>query len=72
MSPGSVTEIVHYFIAPYNEADKISSGGGTGVDERIAVLELPFKTAMTMINSGENKDGKTVLLLQHAALTQLF
>lgn len=66
MSPGSVTEILHFFIAEYSEDMKISSGGGVREEqENIEVLELSFQTAMEMIKSGEIKDAKTIMLLQH-------
>lgn len=72
MSPGSVTEIVHFFIAPYSHSDKVSAGGGTGADERIEVLEMPFAEAMLMVNDGRIKDGKTIILLQHLSLSGIF
>jgi GDP-mannose pyrophosphatase NudK len=72
MSPGSVTEIVHFFITPYSQRDKISAGGGTGADERIEVMEIPFQQAMAMIRDGRIKDGKTVILLQHLHLSGMF
>jgi nudix-type nucleoside diphosphatase (YffH/AdpP family) len=66
MSPGSVTEILHFFIAEYSEDMKISAGGGLlHEQENIEVIELPFETAFDMIQSGEIKDGKTIMLLQH-------
>jgi nudix-type nucleoside diphosphatase (YffH/AdpP family) len=71
MSPGSVTEVLHLFTAPYSDADKVSSGGGTGEEERIEVLELPFAEALTWMAEGRIRDAKTMLLLQHAALTGL-
>lgn len=64
MSPGGVTEIVHFFIAEYSEAQRTSAGGGVE-DEDIEVLELPFSQALTMIQTGEIRDGKTVILLQY-------
>lgn len=71
MSPGSVTEIVHFFVAPYTSPDRVAAGGGTGDDERIEVLELPFFQALNMVKTGEIRDGKTVILLQQAALDRL-
>ncbi|MGL5600390.1 MAG: GDP-mannose pyrophosphatase NudK [Silvania sp.] len=64
MSPGGVTEIVHFFIAEYSETQRTSAGGGVE-DEDIEVLELPFAQALTMIQTGEIRDGKTVILLQY-------
>ncbi|HDG1709039.1 TPA: GDP-mannose pyrophosphatase NudK [Kluyvera ascorbata] len=64
MSPGGVTEIVHFFIAEYDERLRQNNGGGVE-DEDIDVLELPFTQAIEMIRSGEICDGKTVILLQY-------
>ncbi|MEV0009799.1 NUDIX domain-containing protein [Streptomyces sp. NPDC047973] len=69
MSPGSVTERLHYFAAPYTPADRIGAGGGIEEEgEDIEVLELPFAEALTMTRDGRIVDGKTILLLQWAAL----
>lgn len=69
MSPGSVTERLYFFTAAYNESDRISKGGGL-VDEGedIKVLEIDFSNALSMIKSREICDGKTIMLLQYAAL----
>ena len=64
MSPGGVTEIVHFFIAEYDERLRQNDGGGVE-DEDIDVLELPFTQAIEMIRSGEICDGKTLILLQY-------
>ncbi|NUL37221.1 GDP-mannose pyrophosphatase NudK [Kosakonia sacchari] len=64
MSPGGVTEIVHFFIAEYNDAQRANNGGGVE-DEDIEVLELPFRQALAMVASGEIRDGKAVILLQY-------
>ncbi|WP_406192958.1 NUDIX domain-containing protein [Kitasatospora sp. NBC_01560] len=69
MSPGSVTERLHFFAAPYTAADRTGAGGGLEEDgEDIEVLELPFADALAMTRDGRIADGKTVLLLQWAAL----
>ncbi|MEM7734884.1 MAG: NUDIX domain-containing protein [Deinococcota bacterium] len=69
MSPGSVTEKLYFFIAEYDAKDNVSQGGGVVSEgEDIEVLELPFTTAVNMIHTGEIADGKTIMLLQHAAL----
>ncbi len=65
MSPGSVTEIIYFFIAEYSKDMQLSEGGGVDVHEDINVLELPFKKAVNMIGTGEIKDGKTIMLLQY-------
>ena len=71
MSPGSVTEILHFFVGEYSRDQKVSEGGGVDEDERIEVLELDFKRACDMINTGEIRDAKTVILLQYALLNNL-
>ncbi|WP_304236448.1 GDP-mannose pyrophosphatase NudK [Jiulongibacter sediminis] len=69
MSPGSVTEILYFFIAPYEPKMKVSEGGGHEEEqENIEVLELLFSTAFDMIKTGEIKDGKTIMLLQELKL----
>jgi GDP-mannose pyrophosphatase NudK len=68
MSPGSVTEILHFFIAEYTKDMKTSEGGGVGENEDIEVLELPFAKALQMMESGEIKDAKTIMLLQYLKL----
>jgi len=66
MSPGSVTEILYFFIAEYEDSMKVSSGGGLAEEqENIEVLELEFSTAVQMIENGEIRDGKTIMLLQY-------
>ncbi|CAM3740503.1 GDP-mannose pyrophosphatase NudK [Rahnella bruchi] len=67
MSPGSVTEIVHFFAAEYDESQRQNAGGGVE-DEDIDVLEVPFTEALAMIKDGRIKDGKTIMLLQHAQI----
>lgn len=64
MSPGGVTEIVHFFIAEYDDSLRATAGGGVE-DEDIEVLEIPFSGALEMVASGEIRDGKTVILLQY-------
>lgn len=64
MSPGGVTEIVHFFIAEYDDSLRANAGGGVE-DEDIEVLEIPFSCALEMVASGEIRDGKTVILLQY-------
>jgi nudix-type nucleoside diphosphatase (YffH/AdpP family) len=69
MSPGSVTEKLHFFLAEYDAASRISQGGGNHSEgEDIEVLELSIDHAMQAIAQGQITDGKTILLLQHAQL----
>ena len=72
MSPGSVTEIVYFFIGAYSKDMKINDGGGVAEEqENIEVMELPFEKAYPMIASGEIKDAKTIMLLQYAKINNL-
>ncbi len=72
MSPGSVTEIVYFFVAEYTKDMKVNEGGGIQEEqENIEVLELDFDKAFAMIASGEIKDAKTIMLLQYAKINQL-
>jgi len=69
MSPGSVTERIHFFAAPYTPHSRVGDGGGLAEDgEDIEVLELAFESALAMIESGRIADAKTIMLLQWAAL----
>jgi GDP-mannose pyrophosphatase NudK len=72
MSPGSVTEILFFFIAEYSKPMKIGVGGGIDHEqEDIEVLELDIEDAMEMITTGEIRDGKTIMLLQYLKLHQI-
>ncbi len=64
MSPGGVTELIHFFIAEYNDTQRANGGGGVD-DEDIEVLELPYHRALEMMANGEIRDGKAVILLQY-------
>lgn len=69
MSPGAVTEILHFFIAEYTPEMKISEGGGLlHEEENIEVIECSIEEAMSKIETGEIKDAKTILLLQYVKL----
>jgi nudix-type nucleoside diphosphatase (YffH/AdpP family) len=69
MSPGSVTEILYFFIAEYSKEMKVAEGGGVDhEEENIEVLELNIEQAMKMVENGEIKDGKTIMLLQYIKL----
>ncbi len=72
MSPGAVTEKIHFFIAEYFPEGKVAEGGGVeGEGEDIEVLELAFDDALKMIEHGEICDAKTIMLLQYAALHKI-
>jgi nudix-type nucleoside diphosphatase (YffH/AdpP family) len=72
MSPGSVTEVLYFFVAEYSAEQKITEGGGLEHEEEdIEVLELPFEKALDMIRTGEIQDAKTIMLLQYAKIHEL-
>jgi len=69
MSPGSVTERLHFYAASYRPADRTGPGGGLDEEgEDIEVIELPFDEALAMVDDGRIADAKTIMLLQWAAL----
>ena len=73
MSPGSVTEILYFFVAEYTKEMKVNDGGGLDEEqENIEVLELDFDKAVQMIKTGEIKDAKTIMLLQYAQINTIF
>jgi nudix-type nucleoside diphosphatase (YffH/AdpP family) len=69
MSPGAVTEKLHFFVAEYEPDMRIGSGGGNPDEgEDIEVLELSIDEALAMIADRRIVDAKTIMLLQYAAL----
>jgi nudix-type nucleoside diphosphatase (YffH/AdpP family) len=73
LSPGSVTERVHFYVAAYTPADRVDAGGGVAEEgEEIEVLEVRAAAALAMVADGRIVDGKTVILLQWAARAGLF
>ncbi len=71
MSPGSVSEILYFFIAEYSQSMKVHEGGGVEHEqEDIEVLELDFNDALAMIDSGAIRDAKTIMLLQYMKIKQ--
>jgi nudix-type nucleoside diphosphatase (YffH/AdpP family) len=69
MSPGAITEKLHFFVAEYEPEMRIGDGGGLADEgEEIEVLELSIDEALAMIADGRIVDAKTIMLLQHAAL----
>jgi GDP-mannose pyrophosphatase NudK len=72
MSPGSVTEILYFFVAEYTKAMKVNEGGGVAHEqENIEVLEISMDAALQMVASGAIKDAKTIMLLQYVRLNGL-
>lgn len=71
-SAGSLTELLHLYVAEYSPEQRINEGGGLKEEgEELDILEIPFDKALAMVESGEIKDAKTVILLQYAQLKQL-
>jgi|SRR5689334_4897856 len=69
MSPGAVTEKLHFFVSAYEPEMRIGAGGGNAHEgEDIEVMELSFDEALAMIGDGRIVDAKTIMLLQYAAL----
>jgi nudix-type nucleoside diphosphatase (YffH/AdpP family) len=72
MSPGAVTEILYLFVGEYNDSMKVSEGGGVAhEEENIDVMEMTYDESYAMIESGEIKDAKTIMLLQYAKIKNL-
>lgn len=72
MSPGSVTEILYFFIAEYSDQMKVSEGGGLAEEqENIEVIKMDFDKAFQLVESGEIKDAKTIMLMQYLKLHQI-
>ena len=72
MSPGAVTEIIHFFVAEYDNQMKVSEGGGLDSEhEDIEVLEYSLLEAQEMIANGEIRDAKTIMLIQYAQIHKL-
>jgi len=72
MSPGSVTEKLHFFVAEVDAGERAGAGGGDVAEgEDIELIELRLQRALEMIAGGAIQDGKTIMLLQHAALVGL-
>lgn len=72
MSPGSVTEILYFFIAAYEKSMKVNDGGGVAhEEENIEVLETNFEEALRLIDTGEIRDAKTIMLLQYLRLKKI-
>jgi len=72
MSPGSVTERLHFFVAPYTgTVDTSASRGVHQEGEDIKVIEATLEEALAMVGDGRIIDAKTVMLIQHLALRVL-
>ncbi|AFT84695.1 NUDIX domain-containing protein [Paraburkholderia phenoliruptrix] len=72
MSPGSVTEKLYFYLGDYDPSMRVNDGGGIEDEgEDLEVLEIPLQTALHLVKSGEIVDGKTIMLLQHLALSEI-
>ncbi|MEO6915362.1 MAG: NUDIX domain-containing protein, partial [Chitinophagaceae bacterium] len=72
MSPGSVTEILYFFVAEYTKDMKVNDGGGAANEqENIEVLEIKLDKALDMLANGEIQDAKTIMLLQYVKMNGL-
>ncbi|KKB07666.1 NUDIX domain-containing protein [Devosia chinhatensis] len=70
-SPGSLTEKVALFIGRYDAGTLRDAGGGLVEEgEEIEIVELALTEALSMIGDGRILDAKTIILLQHLALSQ--
>jgi nudix-type nucleoside diphosphatase (YffH/AdpP family) len=73
MSAGGITELLYFFTGTYSEKTKVSEGGGLEEEqEEIEVLEMSFEDALALLENGEIRDAKTIMLLQYAKLQRLF
>jgi nudix-type nucleoside diphosphatase (YffH/AdpP family) len=69
MSPGSVTEVLGFFAAPYDASTREHGGGGLAEEgEQITLVELDIDEALDLVESGGIVDAKTIMLLQWAVL----
>jgi nudix-type nucleoside diphosphatase (YffH/AdpP family) len=69
MSPGSVTERLHFYAAPYDAGTREHDGGGLAHEgEHITLVELDIDEALALVDTGGIIDAKTIMLLQWAVL----
>jgi hydroxylamine reductase (hybrid-cluster protein) len=60
---------LHFYVGEYDPSMRVADGGGVEAEgEEIEVIELPLSTALEWIEQGRIEDGKTIMLLQYAAL----
>jgi len=71
MSPGSVTEKLHFFVGEHQASDRLNEGGGLAAEgEDLEVIELPLAQALQAVRQGTIVDAKTIMLLQFVALNR--
>ena len=67
MSPGSVTEQLHFFAAEYPAADKVAPAAAMQARARISRSSRSrSRQALAMVEDGRIVDAKTILLLYAA------
>jgi nudix-type nucleoside diphosphatase (YffH/AdpP family) len=63
--PQVSTDVIHLYLAPYNDGDRVTAGGGVKEEqEDIAVHELSAREAWRLYEAGALIDMKAVVLLQ--------
>ena len=71
-SAGSLTELIYFYVAPYTSTQKVEEGGGLEEEgEELTVVEMPFDKALQLVDSGDIRDAKTLLLLHYAQVKKL-
>jgi nudix-type nucleoside diphosphatase (YffH/AdpP family) len=61
-TPGTSTERIDLYLAPYAAADRVAEGGGIH-DEGIAVVETPLAELWSLAEAGQVTDLKTLALV---------
>lgn len=65
VSPGTTTERLDLFLAPYTDADRTGAGGGLeSENENITVLEMPLAELWALCEGEAPVDAKTRILVQ--------
>jgi len=71
-SPSSFSEYAYFFLGKYSPDMRISEGGGLKDEgEDVQVIELSAEEVKQKLKSGQVRDIKTLVLLQHALLHNL-
>jgi GDP-mannose pyrophosphatase NudK len=71
-SAGVLTELLYLYLAPYNASMKKEKGGGLKEEgEDIMLVELPLDRATQMLENGEIRDAKTIILLQYLLMQKI-
>jgi len=68
-TPGSVTEQLHYYAAPFDIDQRSGAGGGLEEEgEDIEVVVVSLQQAAQWVIQGKIEDAKTIILIQYAQL----